>query len=68
MQEGSSLDMIYNIAELMEFISEDVTLVPGDVISTGTPSGVRIFRDPPIVLKAGNVVECRKDSDNKGSD
>ena len=33
MQEGSSADMIYNIAELMEFISEDITLVPGDVIS-----------------------------------
>ena len=59
MQEGSSADMIYNIAELMEFISEDITLVPGDVISTGTPSGVGIFRDPPIVLKAGNVVECQ---------
>lgn len=59
MQEGSSADMIYNIAELVEFISEDITLVPGDVISTGTPSGVGIFRDPPIVLKAGNVVECQ---------
>ena len=46
-------------ATLIEFISEDMTLFPGDVISTGTPSGVGIFRNPPVVLQAGNVVECR---------
>ena len=34
----------------------------GDIISTGTPSGVGIFRDPPIVLKPGDIVECRVDS------
>jgi 2,4-diketo-3-deoxy-L-fuconate hydrolase len=36
-----------------------MTLYPGDVISTGTPSGVGYFRNPPVVLTAGNVVECR---------
>jgi len=36
-----------------------MTLIPGDIISTGTPSGVGIFRNPPILLKPGQVVECR---------
>jgi len=59
MQDGSTRDMIFDIPALIENISEDITLFPGDIISTGTPSGVGIFRDPPVVLKAGNVVECR---------
>jgi 2-keto-4-pentenoate hydratase/2-oxohepta-3-ene-1,7-dioic acid hydratase in catechol pathway len=59
MQEGSTAEMIFPVAELIEFISEDITLLPGDVISTGTPSGVGIFREPPVVLQPGNVVECR---------
>jgi 2,4-diketo-3-deoxy-L-fuconate hydrolase len=45
----------------MAYISQDITLLPGDIISTGTPSGVGIFRDPPIVLKPGDIVECRVD-------
>ena len=59
MQTGNSRDMIFDVATLIEFISEDITLMPGDIISTGTPSGVGFFRDPPIVLAAGNSVECR---------
>ena len=59
MQQANTRDMIFDIAAIVEFISEDITLLPGDIISTGTPSGVGIFRDPPIVLKPGNVVECR---------
>jgi 2-keto-4-pentenoate hydratase/2-oxohepta-3-ene-1,7-dioic acid hydratase in catechol pathway len=59
MQSANTCDMIFDVAELIAFISEDMTLFPGDIISTGTPSGVGIFRDPPIVLTAGNVVECR---------
>ena len=59
MQDGNSRDMIFDVATLIEFISEDMTLYPGDVISTGTPSGVGYFRNPPVVLTAGNVVECR---------
>lgn len=43
----------------IEFISEVMTLFPGDVISTGTPSGVGFFRSLPVVLAAGNLVECR---------
>ena len=59
MQAGNSKDMIFDVATLIEFISEDMTLMPGDIISTGTPSGVGFFRDPPIELKAGSLVECR---------
>jgi 2-keto-4-pentenoate hydratase/2-oxohepta-3-ene-1,7-dioic acid hydratase in catechol pathway len=59
MQDGSSADMIFDIPAIIAFISEDITLLPGDIISTGTPSGVGIFRDPPVLLKAGDVVECK---------
>jgi 2-keto-4-pentenoate hydratase/2-oxohepta-3-ene-1,7-dioic acid hydratase in catechol pathway len=59
MQDGSTRDMIFDIPFLIENISEDITLLPGDVISTGTPAGVGIFRDPPILLADGSLVECR---------
>ena len=59
MQNGNTADMIFDIPAIISFISEDITLMPGDIISTGTPSGVGIFRDPPVLLKAGDVVECR---------
>jgi 2-keto-4-pentenoate hydratase/2-oxohepta-3-ene-1,7-dioic acid hydratase in catechol pathway len=59
MQAGTTANMIFDIPTLVAYISEDITLIPGDVISTGTPSGVGIFRDPPITLQPGNIVECR---------
>lgn len=59
MQAGNTADMIFDIPFLIENISADISLLPGDIISTGTPSGVGIFRDPPVVLKKGDVVECR---------
>ena len=58
MQDGNTRDMIFDVCTIIEDISEDITLIPGDIISTGTPAGVGIFRDPPVVLKSGNVVEC----------
>jgi len=58
MQDGNTKDLIFDIPTVIEFISEDMTLVPGDIISTGTPEGVGIFRNPPVVLQEGNVVEC----------
>ncbi|MDM8514716.1 fumarylacetoacetate hydrolase family protein [Desulfobacterales bacterium HSG16] len=58
MQDGNTNDMIFQIPAIIENISEDITLEPGDIIATGTPSGVGIFRDPPIVIKAGDTVEC----------
>lgn len=59
MQDGNTKDMIFDIPTLIENISEDITLIPGDIISTGTPAGVGIFRDPPVLLHPGSVVECR---------
>ncbi len=59
MQDGNTRDMIFDIPTLIENISEDITLLPGDIISTGTPAGVGIFRDPPVLLHPGSVVECR---------
>lgn len=59
MQSGSTRDMIFDIPYLLANISEDITLMPGDIVSTGTPAGVGIFRDPPVVLQAGDEVVCR---------
>lgn len=58
MQSGCTRDMMFDIPALIENISEDMTLLPGDIISTGTPAGVGIFRDPPVVLNAGDEVTC----------
>ena len=58
MQDGNTRDLIFDVPAIIEFISQDITLAPGDVIATGTPSGVGYFREPPIVLKAGDTVEC----------
>jgi len=57
MQNGNTKDMIFDIPFIIENISEDITLLPGDIISTGTPSGVGIFRDPPVTLNHGSIVE-----------
>ena len=58
MQDGSTADMIYGIPELIAFISRHITLEPGDVVATGTPSGVGVFRDPPVFLEPGDRVRC----------
>ena len=58
MQEGNTGDLIFKIAFVLEYISRDITLMPGDIISTGTPSGVGFFRDPPILLKPGSIITC----------
>ena len=58
MQEGTTADMLFDVGSIIEDITCDITLEAGDVIFTGTPAGVGIFRDPPVLLKAGDVVEC----------
>lgn len=58
MQDGTTADMIFDIPALIEFVSAVITLEPGDVISTGTPSGVGVFREPPIFLEPGDRVRC----------
>jgi 2,4-diketo-3-deoxy-L-fuconate hydrolase len=56
MQDGTTADMIFRIPELVEYVSAAITLEPGDVISTGTPAGVGVFRDPPVFLEPGDRV------------
>jgi 2-keto-4-pentenoate hydratase/2-oxohepta-3-ene-1,7-dioic acid hydratase in catechol pathway len=58
MQDGTTADMIHDVPTLVEFISSVITLEAGDVIATGTPSGVGVFRDPPIFLEPGDRVRC----------
>jgi len=50
-------DLLFNIPELIEYISTFTELLPGDVIATGTPGGVGAFRTPPLWMKPGDVVE-----------
>lgn len=56
-QNGTTSNMIFDVATLISYVSEFMTLLPGDVISTGTPAGVGLGMKPPTYLKAGDVVE-----------
>src|SRR5215212_9747218 len=56
MQDGTTSKMIFSVAELVSFLSRGMTLVPGDIIVTGTPPGVGSARDPQVWLKAGDEV------------
>ena len=55
-QDSSTADMIFSVAELIAFASEAITLEPGDLLLTGTPSGVGVFREPPVFLADGDEV------------
>ncbi|MGE3622562.1 MAG: fumarylacetoacetate hydrolase family protein [Bdellovibrionales bacterium] len=57
MQNGTTGDMLFPVAKLIAYISEFMTLLPGDVIATGTPDGVGRGRNPPVYLRAGDIVE-----------
>jgi 2-keto-4-pentenoate hydratase/2-oxohepta-3-ene-1,7-dioic acid hydratase in catechol pathway len=57
LQNGNTGDMIFNIPYLVSYVSQFMTLLPGDVISTGTPAGVGMGMDPPRYLKPGDRVE-----------
>ncbi len=55
-QDGNTNNLIFNIPFLVHYVSQFMTLLPGDVISTGTPAGVGLGFNPPIYLKEGDVV------------
>jgi 2,4-didehydro-3-deoxy-L-rhamnonate hydrolase len=57
LQDSNTSDLVFDIPTLVSYISEYMTLLPGDVISTGTPSGVGLGLKPPRYLKDGDVVE-----------
>ena len=56
MQESNTSEMIYKIPYLIAYLSEAFTLLPGDIIATGTPRGVGAFRKPPVWLQSGDIV------------
>lgn len=56
-QDGNTSDMIFDVATLVSFASKAMTLLPGDIIVTGTPAGVGFTRKPPLFMKAGDVCE-----------
>jgi 2-keto-4-pentenoate hydratase/2-oxohepta-3-ene-1,7-dioic acid hydratase in catechol pathway len=57
MQDGNTNDFVFNVPQMIAYISRFMTLLPGDVISTGTPSGVGLGCNPPLYLKPGDVME-----------
>jgi 2,4-diketo-3-deoxy-L-fuconate hydrolase len=57
MQDGNTSNFIFNLPHLISYTSQFMTLLPGDIISTGTPAGVALGMKPPDYLKAGDVVE-----------
>lgn len=58
MQDSSTSDLIFDVPTLVSLISRAITLEPGDIIATGTPAGVGVFRDPPLFLQPGDRVRC----------
>jgi 2-keto-4-pentenoate hydratase/2-oxohepta-3-ene-1,7-dioic acid hydratase in catechol pathway len=56
-QDGNTDDLIFDVPTLVSYLSRFMTLLPGDVVSTGTPAGVGMGHKPPVYLKAGDVVE-----------
>jgi 2-keto-4-pentenoate hydratase/2-oxohepta-3-ene-1,7-dioic acid hydratase in catechol pathway len=61
MQDGTTADLVFTVPQLVAFISRQITLEPGDLIATGTPAGVGVFRDPPVFLEPGDRVRCEID-------
>jgi acylpyruvate hydrolase len=57
LQSSNTDQLIFNIPKIISYLSQGITLEPGDVIATGTPAGVGVFRNPPVLLKPDDVVE-----------
>jgi 2-keto-4-pentenoate hydratase/2-oxohepta-3-ene-1,7-dioic acid hydratase in catechol pathway len=59
LQQGHTSDMIFSVAQIIAYLSQSTTLLPGTLILTGTPSGVGYTRNPPVYLTPGDVMETR---------
>ena len=59
MQDSTTANMVFGVAEIVAFVSQAITLEPGDLILTGTPAGVGVFRDPPVLLQPGDEITDR---------
>ncbi len=60
-QDGNTKNLIFNVPYLISYVSRFMTLLPGDIISTGTPAGVGLGFNPPVYLKPGDVMELGAD-------
>jgi 2-keto-4-pentenoate hydratase/2-oxohepta-3-ene-1,7-dioic acid hydratase in catechol pathway len=61
LQDSSTAQMIFSVAEIIAYVSQVITLEPGDLIATGTPAGVGVFRDPKVLLADGDEVSVEID-------
>jgi 2-keto-4-pentenoate hydratase/2-oxohepta-3-ene-1,7-dioic acid hydratase in catechol pathway len=61
MQDSTTANMVFGVADVVSFVSQGITLEPGDLIITGTPAGVGAFRDPPVWLKQGDEITIEID-------
>ena len=61
MQDSSTAQMIFSVAEIIAYTSQVITLEPGDLIATGTPAGVGVFQDPKVLLQDGDEVSVEID-------
>jgi 2,4-didehydro-3-deoxy-L-rhamnonate hydrolase len=61
MQDSTTANMIFGVAEIVSFVSQAITLEPGDLIATGTPAGVGVFRSPQVLLKPGDEITIEID-------
>jgi 2,4-didehydro-3-deoxy-L-rhamnonate hydrolase len=61
MQDSNTSNMIFGVADVVAFVSQAITLEPGDLIITGTPAGVGAFRDPPVWLQPGDEITIEID-------
>ena len=59
LQDSNTQQLVFRIPDLVEYLSKVMTLVPGDIVSTGTPPGVGFARKPPIFMKPGDEAVCR---------
>jgi 2,4-didehydro-3-deoxy-L-rhamnonate hydrolase len=55
-QESTTANMIFGVADVIAYVTQTITLEPGDLIATGTPAGVGAFRDPPLFMRAGDEI------------
>ncbi len=60
-QESTTANMIFGVADVIAYVTRTITLEPGDLIATGTPAGVGAFRDPPLFMKAGDEITIEID-------
>lgn len=61
MQDSTTANMVFGVAEIVAFVSQAITLEPGDLIATGTPAGVGVFRDPQVLLQPGDEITIEID-------